>query len=466
MAVGIDFACRVTENTATTNYSLRRRLLVSASILLLLFLGAMGWALNRGFEQSVLTNAEDALRNQVLLLMANIDLEARQIVVPEVLSEPRLSQMDSDLYAQISTPSDGIVWRSASLLGDQLPPIGASQGIFGFHSNLDWQGPAPIYTLSFGAAWEVDGGDVPFIVQVAEQRRSYLARMREHRAQLVLWLSVMGVSLLILLVALLGWGLQPLTRVTRQVGEIEEGQRQRFDEDYPREVSRLTQNLNQLLNSEQKRIDRQKNTLGNLAHSLKTPLAVMHGLKYSKDNEQEAHRQLNAMQNIIDYQLQGASAIGRRRFAKPIEVTEPTQRLINSLQKLHRDKQLSTSLEVAGGTKFYGDEGDWLDLVGNLLENAFKWAATTLVIKIENEEIAGQPASHRSAIKLSVSDDGAGIDNKLKATILQRGVRLDTQTPGHGLGLHIVKGIIEAYDGQLSITDNAPNGTVFTALLN
>lgn len=435
-------------------------------VLLVVFLGAMGWALNRGFQQSVLSNAEDALRNQVLLLMANIDVEDDQIVVPELLSEPRLSQLDGTLYAQISTPADGVIWRSPSLLDHQLPEAPASQGRFDFNPQARWDGEPSIYELSFGAAWETDNADLPFTVRVAEHRNPYLERMRQYRSQLAWWLSVMGVSLLVLLLALLNWGLQPLVRVTKQVGEIEEGQRQRFDEDYPLEVSRLTQNLNQLLNFEQQRIERQKNVLGNLAHSLKTPLAVMRGLHYSEENQHEAHLQLSSMQNIIDYQLQSASAVGRRRFAKPVDIAEPTQQLINSLQKLYREKNILVESQIGNDTQFYGDQGDWLDLVGNLLENAFKWANSSVKLQVENQRVDGQTDSHRSATLVRVVDDGVGINDDLKATILQRGVRLDTQTPGHGLGLHIVKGIVEAYEGELLIEDNHPSGTVFSALLN
>ncbi len=457
----------MTENLPRVqNYSLQRRLLAAASILLLVFLGAMGWGLNAAFQQSVLSNAEDALRNQVLLLMSNIDVEDGQVVVPEVLSEPRLSQTDSEVYAQIESPSEGIVWRSPSLLDQDLPIMQTSQGVFKFSRDVNWSGNDPVYALSFGVVWETEAGDLPFGVQVAQHRRLYLERMGQYREQLVLWLSIIGISLLVLLLALLAWGLRPLSRVTRQVGEIESGKRQRFDEDYPLEVSRLTQNLNQLLNFEQQRIDRQRNTLGNLAHSLKTPLAVMRGLNYSEQNSEEAHRQLLAMQNIIDYQLQSASAIGRRRFAKPIDVIEPSQQLINSLQKLYRDKGITAEIEIDDSVRFYGDQGDWLDLIGNLLENAFKWSNSFVALQVSNKEVAGQTNSHRFATDIVVSDDGVGIDENLKASILQRGVRLDSQTPGHGLGLHIVKGIVEAYEGEIAIRDNSPRGTRFHVLLN
>lgn len=435
---------------------------MSATVLLLVFLGALGVGLNNAFKQSVLSNAEDALKNQVLLLMANIDVDAGQIIVPPVLSEPRFAQPESSLYGQISTPNQGVVWQSDSLLDQNLPDLPGILGSFSFFEKPNWPQQPDIYAISFGAEWETERGDIPFTIQLAERTTIYTKRMARFQRQIGVWLAVTGAALLALLLTVLSWGLKPLGRVTRQVGEIEQGSRQRFDEDYPSEVNRLTQSLNQLLNFEQQRIARQKDVLGNLAHSLKTPLAVMSGLNYSNENKAEAKRQLSAMQNIIDYQLHSASAVGRRRFASPIDIRPATEQIIKSLSKLHKGKNLDAKVDIAEHVLFFGDEGDWMELVGNLLDNAFKWADSEVAIIVSNELMD----SHRSATLVQVSDDGAGIDETLKATILQRGVRLDSQTPGHGLGLHIVKGIVEAYDGELLIDSRKPRGTLFKVRLN
>ena len=106
-----------------------------------------------------------------------------------------------------------------------------------------------------------------------------------------------------------------------------------------------------------------------------------------------------------------------------------------------------------------------MEVAGNLLDNAFKWANKSVSVSIKN--VANQnKESQRQAIRIVVKDDGAGIDDEVKQNVLQRGVRLDSQTPGHGLGLHIVKGIVQAYEGELSVTDNPPSGTCFDVVLN
>jgi len=431
----------------------------------------MGFALNRAFENSVLSNAEDALRNQILLMIANIDVIEGEIVVPPLLPEPRLSQADSNLYAQISVLDESknqvVQWRSRSLLEEQLPVLASSLGKFEFYPIVKWLDNPQVYSMTLGVEWETEQGDFPFSVQVSEHSQSYLKRLARYQRQVGVSLLILGGSLIALLLVLLGWALKPLNRVTTQVSEIEEGKRQRFDEDYPLEVSRLTQNLNQLLNYEEQRIDRQKEVLGNLAHSLKTPIAILSGLNYDAENAQETERQLSSMQTIIDYQLQSASAVGRRRFARPIEIRAATQQIINSLNKLHQEKNLKVSIDIDDVVQFFGDHGDWMELAGNLLDNAFKWADSKVSVSAINIAPSNSTGSHRLAVKLTVEDDGQGIDADLKATILQRGVRLDSQTPGHGLGLHIVKGIVEAYQGELSIEDvELGKGTRFVVIMN
>lgn len=421
----------------------------------------MAITLNNAFRTSVLDNASDALKNQILLLMANIDVDQQNIVVPAALSEPRLSQAESDLFAQIVTPNLGVVWKSESFLGQDLPINKSEMGEFVFRSDLFSDTLGELYGMTFAASWETDEGDLPFTIQVAQKQSSYQRRLDRYQRQLALWLGGLGVGLILLLWIVLSWALNPLARVTRQVGEIEQGKRSRFDENYPDEVSRLTQNLNQLLNFEQQRIDRQKHVLGNLAHSLKTPIAILSGLEFSDKTRADAQQQIRAMQNTIDYQLQSASAVGRRRFAKPIAIEVPTRQLMNSLDKLYADKRLSVTLQIPEDVLFYGDEGDWMELIGNLLDNAYKWASSKIEIEIEN--ITQQ--SHRPMLSLLVRDDGPGIDQALRQTILDRGVRLDSQTPGHGLGLHIVKGIVEAYDGEIDIENRQPCGTQFRVLL-
>lgn len=425
----------------------------------------MGWGLNRAFEHSVLNAAKDALRNQVLLLISGLDVVDGEVEMPAVPAEPRLTQVDSSLFAQVLAADGRVIWRSTSLLDRTLPFQNSEQGQFLFMPDKDWQDNDMIYSMTLGVEWETQGQTIPLVVQVAEFATVYQKRLNRYQRQMSIWLIVLGGVLIVLLLSVLGWVLMPLEKVAQQVGQIEGGDRRRFDEDYPEEVSRLTQNLNQLLNSEEKRISRQKEVLGNLAHSLKTPLAVLKGLKFIGEAKQEADLQLDLMQDIIDYQLQSATAVGRQRFAKPISIRKQTEQIISSLQKLHAEKNLTTRIEIAEKTQFFGDEGDWMEVVGNLLDNAFKWADSMVAIQVVTlADASGQ--SHRHGVKITVEDDGQGISAEQKELVLKRGMRLDSQTPGHGLGMHIVKGIVDMYDGDIEVETRSPKGTRFIVTLN
>ncbi len=427
----------------------------------------MGFGLNRAFERSVLAAAEDALRNQVMLLISGIEVVDGKVVPPLALTEPRLMQADSDLYAQIRAfPSaNTVLWRSPSLLERELPNAESGLGNFEFSPSLAWQQDS-INLTTLAVEWETPEGAVPFIVQVGESDASYKRRLVRYQRQVGVWLLFFGGALIVLLLGMLGWALKPLERVRKQVGEIEVGERTRFDEDYPMEVSRLTQNLNQLLNFEEKRIERHREVLGNLAHSLKTPIAVLKGLQYRPEVKSEADEQLSSMQTIIDYQLQSASAVGRRRFSQAVDIQESSEQIVRSLEKLHVSKGLSVDLSISPGTVFFGDKGDWMEVLGNLCDNAFKWSSSKVSIEIKPLETT-QSQSNKSSIEIIVQDDGPGIDEALKTSISQRGVRLDTQTPGHGLGMHIVKGVVDAYDGVLTVTHSEfDSGTKFVVVLN
>lgn len=435
----------------------------------------MGVGLHNAFKRSVLSSAEDALRNQVLLLISAVDVIEGKVVMPSILSEPRLQQPDSDLFAQIMISNTGealagesslIVWKSKSLLEQNLPMQSSALGDFKFFPSRQWQ-DSSVNITTLAVEWETESGTLPFVVQIAESDRVYNRRLARYQRQVGLWLVFFGGALIVLLLGILGWALKPLERVRTEIGEIEEGRRQRFDEDYPLEVNRLTQNLNQLLSFEEQRIERQKEVLGNLAHSLKTPIAILKGLRYSESVKTDSDEQLMAMQTIIDYQLQSASAVGRRRFAKALDIRESSEQIVRSLEKLHSEKGLTVSFDIDQGVVFFGDQGDWMEVFGNLCDNAFKWAKSKIDIKIEQVDL-GAHSSHKKPVRLVVSDDGPGIDEELRELILKRGVRLDSQTPGHGLGMHIVKGIVDAYDGELDLgpATQSETGTRFTVILH
>lgn len=450
------------------NYSLSRRVLLIAMVLVTCFLIAIAGVLKATFEKSVLQSAKAALRSQVLILLSDIELETDEsLFVPDQLAEPRLGQIDSGLYAEVSRISKDneqeVIWRSTSLLGAALGDNNAlaEVGEFSFTQAASPLGGDSVYRMDLLTEWELETDSagvyiqVPILVTIAETDLPYQERVKLFQNQLYLYFAGLGLALLLLQFFLLRWSLKPLKRVEHEINQVEAGELSRLQEDYPEEVARLSSSVNNLLEHEERRIEHQKNILGNLAHSLKTPLAVLKGLLFVEQDQHSGKEQIERIQGIIDYQLQQASTLGRRQFAKPYRVYQSAEQIVNSIGKVYAEKHLKIELDCQPAVYFVGDQGDFMEVLGNLAENAAKWAESRIIIRLQNRvSESSNRSANRDMLQIDVIDDGAGIDSEQRDNILNRGIRLDEYTAGHGLGLHIVKSIVLAYQGDLQILES------------
>jgi len=223
---------------------------------------------------------------------------------------------------------------------------------------------------------------------------------------------------------------------------------------YPRELAGVASNLNALLVGERKRVARYRDTLGNLAHSLKTPLAVMRASLPGQQAAGAVSTEIDRMSGIIEHQLKRAAASGGALLGQaPVDVAQVAAELRVALLKVYADKDLSIELAVAAGTQFIGDRGDLTELLGNLLDNACKWCRSR--VRLGAALVVG--AGLRERLSVVVEDDGPGISAQDRARVLERGVRADEKVPGHGLGLSMVHDTVDMYGGWLGI-DSSPFG--------
>jgi two-component system sensor histidine kinase PhoQ len=253
--------------------------------------------------------------------------------------------------------------------------------------------------------------------------------------------------------AILRWGLSPLRRVADELTRLERGEQERIAGNYPTELQRLTDNLNTLLTHERSQQKRYRDALADLAHSLKTPLALVRGaLRDAVRSDPTARtldEQVERMDRIVAYQLQRASTSGRSRLAAPQPLRPAVERMLAALAKVHGDKRIATEVVVDAGVRFRGDEGDLTELLGNLLDNAFKWGRTQ--VRVSAEAAGGR-------LTLSVEDDGQGVAPEQAQRVLERGVRADQSVPGQGIGLAVVHDIVDAYGGELRIERSGLGG--------
>ncbi len=431
--------------------SLRLRLVLAASLVLAGFLGATGWSLYVAFRESAEAGLRERLLGQVYALLAAVDADDRgRMQMPRSVPDPRLSRPDSGLYALVSDARGRILWRSPSLTGHHptfLRP--QAPGARAYHEqNLDGQ---RLYVLDYGIDWEDDQGAVEgYTFSVAVD----LAPLREEAAgfaaSLWRWLGGLALSLIFAQGLILTWGLRPLRRVATDLERIERGEAERLEGRYPRELRGLTTNLNALIESGRAAQRRYRHSLDDLAHSMKTPLAVLRNaarLERGEALRASVEEQVQRMDGIVQHQLRRALSSGQGALTTATPAAPPLERLARALAKVHRDKTIQTDLDP--GARFFGDPADLMEVAGNLLENACKYGHREIRLVLEG--LAPEPGAHRPGLLLMVEDDGPGIPTGRAREVLERGRRMDQRAPGQGIGLAVVAEIATANGAHLEI---------------
>jgi two-component system, OmpR family, sensor histidine kinase PhoQ len=435
--------------------SLQARVTWAAVLVLLVFVALTGLALEQAFQASARSAREERLLGQLYLLMAAADSDGEGLSLPRDLAEARFSLHESGLYAQVSDARGEAVWRSTSALGQSIPfDERLGPGVRRFHQASDGEGNGYLVE-GFGVTWSI--GPVPrgYTFSVAEDLSAYRRELARFRVNLVGWLGAMSLLLLVALLLALRWGLAPLRRVADEVAAVEAGHQDRLRGAYPDELRALTDNLNALLASGCARETRLGNALADLAHSLKTPLAVLRGALGDPPSAALAE-QIRRMDEIVAYQLERARGRPVASLAPPVPLGTALERLLGALGKLHAGRAVATELDLAPDLSFRGAEGDLLEVIGNLLDNAFKWTRTR--VRVEARREAGM-------LVIRVEDDGPGIPAEQVQDLGERGARADLSAPGYGIGLAVVREICRAYGGDLSIAASPLGGALVQARL-
>ncbi len=433
--------------------SLNQRILFSATLVLLIFIVGIALTLDRAFYDSARLGVKDRLFAKLLMLMGDAEVEdSNELDVPTNLLDAELGHVNSDTYAYIVDPTNTIAWRSNSSLNKPLPPAALlEKGKKEFSQIMLNEEPYFIYR--YGVAWETPTGDYPLTFIVITDTVLFEAQIERYREDLWGWLSIMAVFLLATQMLVLRWGLQPLRKVSTEIAAIESGQKENLKGIYPSEIQVLTDSINSLINHEHKQQKRYRNGLADLAHSLKTPLAVLQGAIQGEEDEtirrKTIQEQIDRMDNTIQYQLRRAATAGSSPGMRLILLRPMVDRIVNTVTKAYRDKSPHITTEIDESTGLRIDEGDLMELLGNLIDNAFKWCRQSIHLSARYQG---------SQMIIQVKDDGPGIQSHEIARILERGVRADQSIPGHGIGLAIVRDITQVYGGELSIENNPAGG--------
>ena len=426
------------------------RMLLAATLVLVLFLGLTGGVLDRAFRTSSEQAQRERLSGHIYALLAAADENAAGLVLPNLLPDPRFNNPDSGLYAEVVGIDVDHHWQSASLVGQKVQF--ARQVESGQWSFYSWNEDR--LAVTFGITWEgLDGSEQHYLFAVAEDMRPLMEQLQAFRRTLWQWLGGAAIVLLLVQGGVLRWSLKPLRKVAEELSEIESGSSNHLAGRYPAELAQLTDSINSLIHHAETRQQRVRNSLDDLAHSMKTPLAILQGIadnRQSLETEQcqTVQQQVARMNDIVSHQLQRASVSGRTTLVKAVPLAPVVQQIVRSLEKVYIDKATDCRLQIPESLSFYGDEGDLMEVLGNLLDNAWKYGASTVQVMAKEEE----------GLTIVIEDDGAGIPESQLQQVLQRGSRLDQQQPGQGIGLAVADEIVTAYGGRLSIGNAALGG--------
>ncbi|MSQ59203.1 MAG: GHKL domain-containing protein [Betaproteobacteria bacterium] len=438
--------------------SLSTRVTVSAGLVLAVFIALSALALERAFRESARAARQERLLAQVYLLIAATEVDASgQITLGSGAMEPRLDLPASGLYAAIKTKGDAVLWKSRSHLSLSVPvgpelPAGEKR----FEERVE--SGNRYFVQSYGISWAVGKASYPFTFSVAEDTAPFQEQLAAYRQSLWSWLGGMAVLLLAAQWLVLRWGLNPLRKVAHEIKLLQQGGKEKVEGNYPTELNLLTENLNTLLLRERAQQRRYRDALADLAHSLKTPLALIRGATSDKDADLQASldEHVDRMDKIVSYHLQRAATSGKRALATPIPLHGAVRRTLNAVLKVHADKSLQSEIDIGAEIAFRGDNGDLMEILGNVLDNACKWAKSRVRVRSRAEN---------QTLRIEIEDDGPGIPGEDAHRIMERGVRLDQSTPGQGIGLALTRDIVDAYAGRVSIERGSLGGACIVITL-
>jgi signal transduction histidine kinase len=448
--------------------SLALRLILTAVVWVLSIMPVAGYIIYARYRHEMVM-AFDA---RISLFLAVVINDAEQgseegPTEPEYWGEGLFVQTHSGWYWQMK-PLDGKpaeIMQSRSLAGDYLP-LPSENDVEPNDKEVRWAnlpGPAEqevrvaemIYQFGTGKSAQ------RYSVAVAGRLSEVEDNLAAFRSQLIQALAVAGVGLLFATLFQVRFGLFPLTRMERGLAAIRSGEASRLEGQLPVEVRPLQQELNALLKSNQEVVERARTHVGNLAHALKTPLAVL--LNEARGDDSPLARKVIEQADTMTAQV--SLYLDRARMAARIgvigsvtEVGPVAESLVRALGRIYRDKDLSYTVDCPPGARFKGERQDLEEMLGNLLDNASKWAHARVSVAVSAHPPASGDATAGGWLHIHVDDDGPGLTADQRAEPIARGRRLDETKPGSGLGHSIVADLAYCYSGKFELDRSEAGG--------
>jgi len=438
--------------------SIAGRLIAAAALWVALMLVVGGLLLSNLFRDPIEQSFEQRLGFLLDTLISAVDLTPEgQAIQRQPMGEPRFLRQYSGWYWQVGRLEDRTILNRSHSLWDFEIPIPTPGESSAAERSFALDGPLGQKLQVLEKRITEDGMPGVYVFQVATDRADLVAAIGAFNITLLWSLGVLGLGLITAIFLQVRFGLLPLQRIRQALADVRDGRAERLAGDFPKEIRPLAEELNGLLDHTNEVLGRARAHVGNLAHALKTPLAVLNneGEKPSADVAAVVSQQTALMRRHVDHHLARARAIGQASLlCSQIPLMPVLQSLARTLEKIHDRSGIAISVDAEEHLAFRGEQNDLEEMLGNLLDNACKWAGSQVILKASAVSVAGTGGLQ---IRLVIDDDGPGIAPDLRAGIFDRGRRGDESKPGSGLGLAIVRDIAALYGGQVEI-DDAPGG--------
>ena len=428
--------------------SLRLRSIFLAIVLLALFAPFTVVILDEAYTDSLTQAKMSELRLMNLGLLSAFELDGDLPYMPEILYEEQLNLPGSG-YLGVIVFRDEVIWQSASALEYTFSPpaidVAVGNELFLDSYTPTFEEESQFFVYAFTAEFASSRDFEPVRFYIFNNKALFEAERNTFLSTTWQWIVTLCIALLVFIIIGISLVLQPVRKLIDEISQTSSGNKRELESRYPVEFDSLKESINGLLQTEAAQRARYKNSLGDLAHSLKTPLAVASG---NSNLPTEVKESLQQIDRIIKRQLKRASA-GKSGWQQAIDVLPVLHKLADAMDKVYQDKALTIEFEMDDNIQFKGDETDFMELCGNLLDNACKAAQDRIVISAKTNE---------GWLTINVEDDGPGIPDDKKVLLLERGTRLDTYTEGHGIGMALATDLVSIYEGRMLIKDSALGG--------
>jgi signal transduction histidine kinase len=427
--------------------SLRTRLIGGTVLWLALALLVGGLALSSAFRRSVESAFAERLASLQLAVIAALDVPPDAPArIARPVRFPDFDRIYSGWYWQVDDGDTRLASRSLWDAALPLDPAASGGSIVGPRQE-------PLRVVSRPLQYPSRSG--PVTVSVAAPEDELRREIAAFDRLLVLALGVLALSLVAGAMLQVAYGLRPFRRLRAELDAVRAGRRARLGDRYPTEIAPLVETMNVVLDEDARRVERARALAGNLAHGLKTPLSVLgvEAARPAPDRERIA-AQVSRMSGVIDHHLARAAAVGAQAIAARTPLAPVAAELRAMLQRVHAGRELEIEVAVADDLIFAGERQDLEEMLGNLIDNACKWAASRVTVRA---------VADRDRLRIDVEDDGPGLADDSHASARQRGVRLDPAEPGSGLGLAITTDLAQIYGGGLDL-ERSPAGGLHARL--